>query len=90
MKKKSFISVFASVVLLLAYFIGAVASHSSNEQVEKPKEKTAPTIRATKVAEEADTMDLDAIEDVTEFTNQDFEEEVIDEDMNDVYSNTEI
>lgn len=88
MKKKSLISVFASVVLLIAYLLGAVASHSSNEKVEQPVKKVTPNKHATKAIEEVDTVDIDAVEDMAEFSNQDFEEEEIDEDMNDVYSNT--
>ena len=85
--KKFLSTVFAFVVLLAFYSLCAKSCHSTNSTEPEPtpiRETPKPVVKTNDVEEVEDYGD------VVEFTNQEFDEEEIDEDMNDVYSNTEI
>lgn len=87
MKKTSLFTVFASVILLAVYLIGAVASQSSNNKEKQPAPPQAPVIQKTVVQQDT-TDEMEDPGDVVEFSNQDFEEEQIDEDMSEIFSNS--
>ena len=87
MKKTSLFTVFASVILLAVYLIGAVASQSSSNKEKQPEPPRAPVIQKTIVQQDT-TDEMEDPDDVVEFSNQDFEEEQIDEDMSEIFSNS--